>query len=100
MEKIFKCNSCGCIDITESAFQVKCNKCGVKSWKGATPVKRVLSNLRLTGNWWTIQLEFRLQDMLIGVRWENTKDVLGIYICILPTLSIHYWYIKKEKHNE
>lgn len=47
--------------------------------------------LRYTGICWGISLEFKLQDMWIGVYWENNYEDIDIWLCLIPCFNIHYW---------
>ena len=40
---------------------------------------------------WGIKLEFKLQDFWSGVFWKNQKDLIDIWICLVPCFPIHYW---------
>ncbi len=47
--------------------------------------------LRYNGICWGISLEFKLQDMWIGVYWENNYEDIEIWLCLIPCFNIHYW---------
>jgi hypothetical protein len=36
-----------------------------------------------------IRLEFKVQDLWIGIYWSTTDSATDIWICLLPTLPIH-----------
>lgn len=37
----------------------------------------------------SIQLEFKLADLWIGLFWKHQALTLHLWICLLPTLPIH-----------
>jgi hypothetical protein len=39
---------------------------------------------------WILELQWKPQDWLIGVSWENQPYRIDIWICIIPCLPIHY----------
>lgn len=51
-------------------------------------MSRVLWGLPVYG--WRLQLEWKPQDFWIGAYWENTRERIDIWICLLPCLPIHY----------
>ena len=55
-----------------------------------------------------IALEFKPQDLWIGVFWKKTelfpwnyrnRSRCDIWICILPMLPIHIWWTRTEKET-
>jgi len=43
-----------------------------------------------------IKLEFKIQDMWLGVFWKKSVEQTDIWICLIPTFPIHI--IKENKH--
>lgn len=41
-----------------------------------------------------VDLEFKLQDMWIGLYWNNNKYVFDAWICIVPMFPIHFRVLK------
>ncbi len=39
---------------------------------------------------WLLQLEWKPQDLWIGVFWINNKFRVDIWVCLLPCLPLHY----------
>jgi len=39
---------------------------------------------------WLLQLEWKPQDLWIGVYWKNTPERLDVWVCLLPCLPLHY----------
>lgn len=49
-----------------------------------------------------IRLEFKIQDLWIGVYWSG-HETLGrfdIWICVIPCFPIHYWRFKEVTLGE
>ena len=38
-----------------------------------------------------IRLEFKLEDLWVGAFWRKKDGRFDVWVCILPTLPIHYW---------
>ena len=55
--------------------------------------------LDYTGFSWGVCLEFKLQDMWMGVYWKNRKQDIDIWICLLPCFPIHYWSGREKKEG-
>ncbi|MHA2092276.1 MAG: hypothetical protein ACW98K_15615 [Candidatus Kariarchaeaceae archaeon] len=48
--------------------------------------------LKFDGWYWGICLEFKLQDMWIGMFWKcDGSTEIDIWICLIPCFPIHYW---------
>ena len=45
----------------------------------------------IDGIYWGINLEFKLQDMWIGLYWKNSREDIDIWLCLIPCFPIHYW---------
>lgn len=41
-----------------------------------------------------IDLEFKLQDMWVGLYWNDNKYVFDVWLCIVPMLPIHFRVLK------
>ena len=39
---------------------------------------------------WLLQLEWKPQDLWIGVYWKNTPERLDVWVCVVPCLPLHY----------
>ncbi len=39
---------------------------------------------------WLLRLEFKLQDMWIGLYWQNKSKRLDVWLCLLPCFPLHY----------
>jgi len=39
-------------------------------------------------------IEFKLNDLWVGVFWRNAKEQLDIWICIIPCFPIHFTFKK------
>jgi hypothetical protein len=39
---------------------------------------------------YTLDFEFVIQDLWIGIFWKKDVEVLHIYICLFPTLVFHW----------
>lgn len=47
----------------------------------------IVRRLRLVD--WRIDLEFKPQDLWIGVFWKTTGHCLDAWICLLPCVPLH-----------
>jgi hypothetical protein len=52
--------------------------------------------LKYDGWNWGIRLEFKIQDLWIGLFWKNGKEDIDIWLCIIPCFPIHYWSGREE----
>ncbi len=39
---------------------------------------------------WSLQLEWKPQDLWVGVYWKNQPYRIDIWVCLLPCFPIHY----------
>ncbi len=46
--------------------------------------------LRVPTFGWLLQLEWKVQDMWVGIFWKNTPERIDIWFCLVPCLPIHY----------
>ena len=46
---------------------------------------------RYDGWYWGIRLEFKLQDMWLGLFWKKGDREVDIWLCLIPCFPIHYW---------
>jgi hypothetical protein len=51
----------------------------------------------LWGTKW--RLEFKPQDLWIGIFWKTTpissyKSQTDVYVCLLPMLPLHWWWVR------
>lgn len=37
-----------------------------------------------------IQLEFKLEDLWVGMYWKRSEDRTDVWVCLLPCLPIHF----------
>jgi hypothetical protein len=47
--------------------------------------------MKYTGWNWGLALEFKIQDLWMGVFWKNNPYDIDIWICLIPCFPIHYW---------
>lgn len=41
-----------------------------------------------------VRLEFKLADMWIGAYSEHNKYRADIWICLIPCVPLHFWWLK------
>ncbi len=51
---------------------------------------------------WHVCLEFKIQDLWVGVFWRRDGCCVDVWICVLPTLPIHisWWSLSREPKEE
>lgn len=40
---------------------------------------------------WSVRLEWKPQDLWIGVFWKKETLYVDVWVCVLPCLPIHIW---------
>jgi len=40
---------------------------------------------------WGVCIEFKLEDMWIGLFWKHKYREIDIWLCLIPCFPIHYW---------
>jgi hypothetical protein len=55
-----------------------------------------------TNKGWHIRLEWKLNDLWVGLYWMRIGNSVDIYICILPCVPIHlsWWWSTEPKGSE
>jgi len=58
------------------------------------PTIQELDELLEKRHGWTIGVEFKLQDMWIGVYWKRTGSYTDVWVCLVPCFPIHitWWW--------
>jgi len=54
-----------------------------------------MSNIRFN-----CQIEFKLADMWIGVRWKRIGNCIDSWVCIIPCIPIHlswWWHDENQE---
>ena len=39
---------------------------------------------------WNLQLEFKPQDLWIGLYWRREGNCVDVWVCLLPCLPLHF----------
>jgi hypothetical protein len=54
------------------------------------------------GRYWGIRLEWKLPDFWIGLYCQRDKcgpqkDQINVWVCFIPTLPLHVWWLTERK---
>lgn len=58
------------------------------------PTIKELDAILASRSGWRIGIEFKLQDLWVGVYWKRVGNSVDAWICLLPCLPIHvsWWW--------
>ena len=46
------------------------------------------------------RLEFKPQDLWVGVYWKDKDGWFDLWVCVLPCLPVHVWWTHMRERGE